>query len=211
MLLALVLLLLLRPPLGTTSTPKMRAAEAEASSCFESEGSAILLPRAVSEADIALLLAAERAAWNDSFLVDNGLSNYTRIIAGAEQSVTWLHRHREDAGGAIERAEAAAVGAQERAGWALASQLNGVRCIESIRYAAIGKSAEPSEPGLALNSANSGGGGDEGWHTDEWSSLTAVVVLSATADLRGGDFEIDRGGGPRYDAAPSSRSNQLLP
>lgn len=38
--------------------------------------------------------------------------------------------------------------------------------------------------------------GDEGWHQDEWSVLTLVLLISKSEDLVGGELELDRGDGP---------------
>eukprot|EP01050_Picozoa_sp_SAG11_P059435 SAG11_NODE_38506_length_252_cov_0.666667_2_plen_59_part_01 len=43
---------------------------------------------------------------------------------------------------------------------------------------------------------------------DEWSVLTAVLTLSISPDLQGGEFELDRGTGPI--AAPQLRPGDLL-
>ena len=147
-----------------------------------------LLPRELSQ-----LLAAERAAWADTSAP--GLVNRTRRITGsaAVQSVTWLHRHRSFADGALERAEAAALAAQESAGWtrSLFGPLH-VRCVESIRYSVVGADTE------AESAATPGGSDEQGWHQDEWSVLTAVLTIGTSADLEGGEIEVDRGsGGPR--------------
>jgi hypothetical protein len=74
----------------------------------------LLLPGAVSTADLGRMLAAERTVWDDAGAVAQQLANRTRRLSGsrAQQSVTWLHRHRGAAGGAIERVEQAALEAE---------------------------------------------------------------------------------------------------
>ena len=198
--------------------PLLLALAAEAAgekSCASGEppsAQAVLQVRgAMQRPDVDRIFAAERAAWGDPFLAKWMLANETRNIAGAVQSVTWLHRHREEAGGAIERAEAAAVAAQERAGWMLAPQLNGVRCVESIRYTAGGDGDGDSDDSSQKQHDPEQ---DDGWHTDEWSTMTAVLVLSTTSDLRGGDLELDRGGGPalatQEEASPLQAGDLLV-
>ena len=98
-------------------------------------GDGMLLVRsALSPHELSQLLAAERAAWADTS--EPGLVNHTRRITGsaAVQSVTWLHRHRGFADGAVERVEAAALAAQAAAaGWQLSRAQFGplhVRCME---------------------------------------------------------------------------------
>ena len=98
-------------------------------------GDGMLLVRsALSPHELSQLLAAERAAWADTS--EPGLVNHTRRITGsaAVQSVTWLHRHRGFADGAVERVEAAALAAQAAsAGWQLSRAHFGplhVRCVE---------------------------------------------------------------------------------
>ena len=161
----------------------------------------LLLRGAASETDISHIGEAERRAWADPFLSSDGrqLVNQTRIITGssAVQSVTWLHRNgRNDSSGALERLTAAALAAQSAAGWGLAAAGNNeadgqslrVRCIESIRYS-VGEEDQTQ----TSHKRNSGGDSDgddeagekrardeEGWHMDEWSVMTAVVVLSTS-------------------------------
>ena len=98
-------------------------------------GDGMLLVRsALTLHELSQLLAAERAAWADTS--EPGLVNHTRRITGsaAVQSVTWLHRHRGFADGAVERVEAAALAAQAAAaGWQLSRAQFGplhVRCME---------------------------------------------------------------------------------
>jgi len=160
--------------------------------------------QAVGPEDLANLLAAERAAWADPFIAAHGLANHTRRITSSpvSQSVTWLHRQREAASGAIERVESAALAAQRDAGWGLAETFGegalSVRCIESIRYAvpAADKKTELQAAARGSGDVRAGLAGtarnEEGWHTDEWSVLTLVVVLSTSADLVGGDMQLDR-------------------
>ena len=129
-------------------------------------GDGMLLVRsALSPHELSQLLAAERAAWADTS--EPGLVNQTRRITGsaAVQSVTWLHRHRSFADGAVERAEAAALAAQASAGWTRA-QFGPlyVRCVESIRYSVMGADAEAEPSGAA------GASDEQGWHQDEWSA-----------------------------------------
>lgn len=169
------------------------------SSCITpgSNDDAMLLSRmAVPEEDITGVLAAERAAWDDPTLLEHSLVNRTRRITGSRvtQSVSWLHRHGAAAGGSIERVQAAALAAVEAGGWELDSlgALH-VRCVESIRYDEI----TLDDPLSELGEHEPHGTDAEGWHQDEWSVLTAVLVLSTSADLRGGDIEVDRGSGPR--------------
>lgn len=189
---------------------------------------------AASGADIARVEDAERRAWEDPFLSSEGrqLVNQTRIITGsrAVQSVTWLHRNgKNDSGGALERLQAAALEAQRAAGWGLAAaddndadaggQLLNVRCIESIRYSVDGERGQ-TDPNQTILRRSDDGANDgenqasvkwtrdeEGWHMDEWSVMTAVVVLSTSPDLQGGAFEIDRGAGP---TATDLRTGDML-
>ena len=198
-------------PVAAALTPEDGSAAPSARSCAAGGGGAacpmqpfgeglLVVRGAVPATDIALTLAAESAAWDDPLLTERGLVNSTRRIAGsaAQQSVTWLHRHRAHALGAIERAEAVALGAQRRAGWALTSteKLGAlrVRCVESIRYEVIGE--DGAAPGEKMDGQREGEGLDAGWHQDEWSVLTVVITLSVTPDLRGGELELDRGAGP---------------
>ena len=164
-------------------------ATAAATCSADTASPSLTLPGALQPADIAQIFVAERSAWRDSFLVEHDLANHTRQITESRvhQSVTWLHRHRGDAGGVIERLEASALAAAAEAGWKLdvLGELH-VRCVESIRYV-VDAVADTSAPDAASEV--------EGWHQDEYSVLTAVATLSTTAELRGGEIEVDRGGG----------------
>ncbi len=191
-------------------------AASAAAAGYEALGDGMLLLRgAASDADIARVEEAERRAWADPFLSERQLVNQTRIITGssAVQSVTWLHRNgKNDSSGALERLQEAALAAQSAAGWGLAPGDNEVsagrslhvRCIESIRYSvseedtAQGKHQRDAggDSDVEGQAAVQRGRDEEGWHMDEWSVMTAVVVLSTSPDLRGGAFEIDRGSGP---------------
>ena len=158
-------------------------------------GDGMLLVRsALSPHELSQLLAAERAAWADTS--QPGLVNHTRRITGsaAVQSVTWLHRHRGFADGAVERVEAAALAAQAAAaGWQFSRTHFGplhVRCVESIRYSVVGAAAEAEPAGAAAPSD------EQGWHQDEWSVLTAVLTISSSADLEGGEIEVARDTSP---------------
>mmetsp|Transcript_2159 Transcript_2159/g.6173 ORF Transcript_2159/g.6173 Transcript_2159/m.6173 type:complete len:440 (-) Transcript_2159:33-1352(-) len=146
----------------------------------------LLLRDAVAWWEQEMLLRAERQAWKDRFLIEHSLVNRTRQITGSpsRQSVTWLHRHRGFAGGVVDRLVEAVMSAQEAAGWALAGlgPLQ-VRCIESVRYSSADDEGHED--------------GDEGWHQDEYSVLTAVLTLALSHDLQGGETEVDRGGHPR--------------
>lgn len=146
----------------------------------------LLLRDAVAWWEQEMLLRAERQAWKDRFLVEHSLVNRTRQITGSpsRQSVTWLHRHRGFAGGVVDRLVEAVMSAQEAAGWALAGlgPLQ-VRCIESVRYSSADDEVRED--------------GDEGWHQDEYSVLTAVLTLALSHNLQGGETEVDRGGRPR--------------
>ena len=137
-------------------------------------GDGMLLVRsALPPRELSQLLTAERAAWADTS--EPHLVNRTRRITGsaAVQSVTWLHRHRSFADGALERAEAAALAAQESAGWtrSLFGPLH-VRCVESIRYAVAGadaeaESTEEAEAGRSEQGRSdevSGRSDEQGWH-----------------------------------------------
>ena len=137
-------------------------------------GDGMLLVRsALPPRELSQLLAAERAAWADTS--EPHLVNRTRRITGsaAVQSVTWLHRHRSFADGALERAEAAALAAQESAGWSrsLFGPLH-VRCVESIRYSVVAGAdteAESVEEAAAGRSEQgvaevSGQSDEQGWH-----------------------------------------------
>ena len=140
-----------------------------------------LIRGAVAEEDLANLLAAERAAWADPFTVEHGLANHTRRITSSpvSQSVTWLHRQRAAASGAIERVQVAALAAQRDAGWGLTDAFTegalSVRCVESIRYAVSGyATGEPDgtstkEAAEDPLEARSPARHEEGWHVDEWS------------------------------------------
>jgi hypothetical protein len=159
----------------------------------------LLLRDAISMQDLAQVLKGERAAWADPFLTERELVNQTRRITGspALQSVTWLHRQRAEAGGAIERVEAAAVAAQRAAGWALGPPLH-TRCVESIRYEIASSNPAVEEGGgERMGGGGDGSASDGGWHQDEWSILTAVLTIGASSDLQGGEVEVDRGAGPR--------------
>ena len=111
------------------------------------------------------------------------------------------------AGGLIERIEAAALVAAQVRGWKLADSLGAlhVRCVESIRYAVTSDPAVVSLAPEEIDASESGTSPEievheetedaEGWHQDEWSILTVVLMLS-TANQRGGNIEVDRGKGP---------------
>ena len=108
----------------------------------------------------------------------------------------------------MERLEAAALSAQQAAGWGLAETLGPlhIRCVESIRYVAAAggpaAAADAAAAERALEPAPKATEGDEGgWHQDEWSVMTVVVVLSTTPDLRGGDRGRRR---DRHTTAPPS-------
>ena len=148
-------------------------------------GDGMLLVRsALSPHELSQLLAAERAAWADTS--QPGLVNHTRRITGsaAVQSVTWLHRHRGVADGAVERVEAAALAAQAAsAGWQFSRAHFGplhVRCVESIRYSVAGADAdvEPSDGGAAAAPSD-----EQGWHQDEWPAPTLTLALALTLSL----------------------------
>lgn len=183
--------------------------------CSAASGSSegMLLSRSiVPDNDVAQILAAESAAWVDSFLVEHGLTNRTRRISGSRgiQAVTWLHRSRAHAGGAIERVESSALSMANGAGWRL--QMLGplhLRCVESIRYAVTDDAGDGEGDDLAHTHDDGGVADDEGWHQDEWSVLTAVVVLSTTPDVLGGDMELDRGRAPT-ECIPELKSGDMV-
>lgn len=128
----------------------------------------LLLRSALPPSELSQLLAAERAAWADTS--EPHLVNRTRRITGsaAVQSVTWLHRHRSFADGALERAEAAALAAQESAGWSrsLFGPLH-VRCVESIRYSVAGADAEAESAGAAGRTRSEPGPAEVPGRSDE--------------------------------------------
>ena len=170
------------------------------------DDSIILVPNALSSDDTGQILAAEIEARSDPFLEEHDLINRTRRITGsrATQSVTWLHRHRIAASGVIERAERIALAAPDEAGWGLQAHVGplGTRCIESIRYLLDDDHHPQPSARRASSTIDSTADLDlEGWHQDEWSVLTAVTLLSTTADLEGGEIEVDRGAGTRTASA----------
>jgi hypothetical protein len=88
------------------------------------------------------------------------------------------------------------------AGWQLSRKFPlRVRCVESIRYSvrseAEARDEAEDEDGdvIATQSRSAVGRDEEGWHQDEWSVMTLVVLISSSADMQGGAMELDRGSG----------------
>ena len=98
--------------------------------------------------------------------------------AAVQSSVTWLHRHRSFADGALERAEAAPLAAQESAGWSrsLFGPLH-VRCVESIRYSVAGADTEAESAVAAGRTRSEPGPAEVPGRSDEQGCLSLSLSL----------------------------------